>query len=79
MPGYFRLGLYPALEEFQARLHHGDRVVAFFDDIFIIIVPERTQANHDIVEEVAPWRTDFFFCELTFPSTERKLARGASA
>ena len=57
MPGCFSLGLHPALEEIQTRPHSGDIVFAFFDDIFIITVPERTRACYDIVEEVFPRRT----------------------
>ena len=40
------------LEEVQSRLRHGDFVIAYLDDIYIVCDPEHTRDSYDVVKEV---------------------------
>ena len=56
MPDLYSLGQHAAPTEIQHRVHPGDFVVAFLDEIFIITSPDRARAAYDIAAEVMPRR-----------------------
>ena len=51
MPLLFALGQHKSLVEAQARLSGNERLLAFFDDIYIASMPDRVSEAHTTVEE----------------------------
>ncbi len=51
MPMLYALGQHRALEAINARLHPGERMFAFLDDLYVVSTPERVVEIYRIVEE----------------------------
>ena len=50
MPLLFSLGQHGALEAARARLHEGERLFAFLDDVYVTTTPNRVGAVHNILQ-----------------------------